>query len=330
MRLRNMLLGVVGCAVALSSSATSALAGGKLKVAHDFWIGYGAIFVADAKGFYKDEGLEVELNSFPGPGDSIVPLVSGGVDIAATTLHNIGLVVGQSDAKLKAVYMLDSSNGADAIVAKKDIADVKGLKGKKVAVTVNDVNHILLLTAIEKAGLKEEDVTVVNLAGTDAGSAFLAGTIDAATTWEPFITQCVKEGGGHVVFSTKELPQTLINVLAITEKTKTDRKADIEAFIRATAKGATYLREHPADSYAPIAKKIDAKVEDIPGMIAIDEIFDLADNKRLMTGGADAPGTKTMAKIAGFLKDRKLVQHDVDAAAIIDPSLLPKSRRTRL
>ena len=81
----------------------------------------------------------------------------------------------KAPGQLKVVYLTDTSAGADAVLAKKDIADVKAMKGKKVAATLGQCNQLLLEKALEKAGLTEKDIKLVNMNPDDAGAAFAAG-----------------------------------------------------------------------------------------------------------------------------------------------------------
>ena len=110
------------------------------------------------------------------------------------------------------------------MLAKKEITDVKAMKGKKVAATLGQCNHLLLQKALEKAGLTEKDIQLVNMNPDDAGAAFAAGKIDVAVTWEPWITKASNDKkGGHVIFSSKETPNLILDVLAISAKTRPEK-----------------------------------------------------------------------------------------------------------
>lgn len=295
-----------------------------VRVGHDFWVGYAAVFIAEAEGFYDDEGLDVRLVSFPGPGDSLPPLIAGQLDLNLTTLHNIALMSAQQDTPIDVLYLLDVSLGADAIVADKSIKTVKDLKGKKIAVTLNEVNHMLLKLALESAGLTEDDVQLVNLDGTAAGSAFIAGRVDAACTWEPWITRAQSTGEGHVVFSTKDVPDTFINVVCATEKTQKQRSEMIMKFVRATDRGAGFLEANPQEGIAIVAAKLEAPAADIKEMLTTDKILDLQDSKELMVG-PDSKIAETMGKVIDFLKERDLLNKPLAATDLINDTFVSKA-----
>ncbi|RYD03002.1 hypothetical protein N752_21570 [Desulforamulus aquiferis] len=80
---------------------------------------------------------------------------------------------------------LDTSYGADGILAKQDIKTLEDLKGRSVALDVGTTSHFFLLSCLQKVGLSDKDITITPMGSSgDAGQAFVAGKIDAAVTWE--------------------------------------------------------------------------------------------------------------------------------------------------
>src|SRR3954468_5017996 len=220
------------------------------KVGFNAWIGSIAFFVAQQKGFFKDAGLDVQAKSFSSPGDGLKPLLSGDLDAVLSTADSVLTVLDKAPGQLKVVYLTDTSAGADAILAKKEITDVKGMKGKKVAATLGQCNHLLLQKALEKASLTEKDIQLVNMNADDAGAAFAAGKIDAAATWEPWITKASGDKKGHVIFSSKETPNLILDVLAVSKKTAEKKGAETRAFLKGLNKGYEFVQQHQAEAAA--------------------------------------------------------------------------------
>ena len=110
--------------------------------------------------------------------------------------------------------------------------DIAGLKSKKIAVTFGQCNELLLLEALARSGLKQSEVTLVNMDADAAGAAFIAGRLDAAVTWEPWVTQVTSSGKGHVLFSSKQAPNIIFDSAAVTRRFAAGHKKEIEAFIR--------------------------------------------------------------------------------------------------
>src|SRR5260221_11486411 len=224
------------------------------KVGFNAWIGSIAFCVAQEKGFFKDEGLDIQTKTFSSPGDGLKPLVGGDLDAVLSTADSVLTVLDKAPGSLKVVDLTDTSAGADAILAKKDIADIKAMKGRKVAATLGQCNQLLLEKALEKAGLTDKDIQLVNMNPDDAGAAFAAGKIDVAVTWEPWITKVAGEKTGHVIFSSKETPNLILDVLAVSTKTTTKKAAETRAFLKGLNRGYEFVQQH-TDEAAALAGK---------------------------------------------------------------------------
>lgn len=308
-------------AALLSLSVLSpAFAKDTLHVAHDQWIGYSGFFVANAKGFFDEADLEIKTTQFSGPGDTIPPLIAGHIDVGLTTLYNLALAAGKGESSLNAVYLLDTSNGADAVVAAPDVKSVADLKGKRIAVTTGEVNHLLLTAALQSANLTEADVKLVNMNADDAGAALLAGRVDAAVTWEPWVTRA-SAAGGHALYTSADAADLILDSIVVTDATLEKRRDAIVRFIQAVDRGVQYLREHPQEGQEIIAKALEISPEDAAEMLAGDKVYGIAENKVLL--GANGKGYDSLAAVADFLAQLGLISQPVDGQALLTGDLLP-------
>jgi NitT/TauT family transport system substrate-binding protein len=288
------------------------------KVGFNAWIGSIAFFVAKEKGFFKDEGLDVQPKSFSSPGDGLTPLLTGDLDAVLSTADSVITVLDKAPGQLKVVYLTDTSAGADAILAKKDITGIKGMKGRKVAATLGQCNQLLLEKALEKAGLTDGDIQLVNMNPDDAGSAFAAGKIDVAVTWEPWITKVSGEKKGHVIFSSKETPNLILDVLAISAKTAKNKPAETRAFLKALNRGYDFVKQHTDEAAALAAKSLEQKPEEVKAMLPKVALYSPKQNLEVMSG----PAAAATAQVAKFFKDKKVNDTLVDVSTLYDPSFL--------
>lgn len=310
-----------GLAATMLFVAQATTAAEKLTVAYNQWAGFTPVFVALDKGFFKEAGVEVEMKSFPGPGDSLPALVAGHVDVSLTTPDNVIVINNSTDAKLVAVYMIDASDGADAIVSKSTLAKPADLAGKTVAVTVGEVNHLLLMKALEAGSLKESDLKVVNMSPDDAGGAFIAGNVDAAVTWEPWVSKAV-QSGGKVLFSSKDAPNLLLDVVAVSPKVLAEKPAAVKALLAGLEKGVQYLKEHPDDAHAIAGKWLDVPGPDVGGMLGGVKLYTMADNKTLLDPATEASLGSSLTAISSFLHAQGRIPGEKDVKAMIDSSLV--------
>src|SRR5215471_9335240 len=243
-----------------------------LVVGHDAWVGYSGVFLAADLDYFKDAGLDVKLKPFSNPGDTLPALVAGQLDIGLTTLQNLVVLNGNGQTDVVAIALVDSSNGADAVVAKKQYASMKDLKGKKVALTLGEVNHFLFLSGLKQAGMDPASVKITSMSADDAGAAFIAGKVDAAATWEPWVTKATKKGG-HVIFTSASIPDTIMDSIAIRGSKLKENAETYKSFIAAVDKGVQYLKSNPEKAWPLIGKHLDAPAEDVKGMLTGDKIY---------------------------------------------------------
>ncbi|GAA2871723.1 glycine/betaine ABC transporter substrate-binding protein [Actinoplanes cyaneus] len=102
-------------------------------------------------------------------------------------------------------FVLDVAGDNEALVARNGsgVTDIASLKGKKVGTPFASTAHYSLLAAIDQAGLKESDLTIVDLEPQDIQAAWTRGDLDAAYTWLPSLDELKKTG--KVLISSRQL-----------------------------------------------------------------------------------------------------------------------------
>jgi NitT/TauT family transport system substrate-binding protein len=302
--------------------AAGALGRQTLTVAHDSWIGYSGFYVALAQGYFDEAGLTVKEAKFSGPGDALPPLLAGHVDVALTTLYNVAVLAARGERSARAIYLLDTSNGADAIVASPSIRSVADLQGKDVAVTVGEVNQLLLRKALAAADVSESRLRIVDMNADDAGAALLAGRVQAAVTWEPWVSRALAKGN-HVIYSSSDTPDLILDAVVVTRQELAARGDALMRFLRALDRGVAFLRAHPDSACADVARALTVAADDVQPMLAHDRIYSLADNRRLLV--PDGAGPRALGAIGEFLRSRGILRDEIDAEQILTSQLLPRS-----
>jgi NitT/TauT family transport system substrate-binding protein len=218
------------------------------------WPGYGPIYLAKEKGFFQEEGVEVDCQIQENTQARNAALVSGETDLIGITLESIILANAQG-LPMQVVGVSDISDGGDGIIAKKEIASIKDLKGKRVAFPEGQPSHLFLLYHLDKAGLTAKDITPVYTddAG-KAGEIFAAGQVDAAVTWEPWLSRTVETGKGHVLVNSKGVKDILIGIFTA-DRNRVDANSDkLQRFFRGWYRGLEYAQAHKAEAIPIMAK----------------------------------------------------------------------------
>lgn len=326
MDIRKFLNALIMLALCAGSQALHAESLKPLRVAHDFWVGYAGFYVAMKMGWFQQAGLKLEEKTFSTPGDGLPALLSGDVDVHLAPLDTFATAIDRADDSVRVIGLIDASAGADAVIAGKGIANVAALKGKTIGVSFGQTNHMLLLKALAAHKLGAKDVKLVNLNGDDAGNAFAAGKIDAAVTWEPFITQGLSKGG-HVLYSTRDAPDLIINSVGVRPATLVAKRPELVAFLKALYRGTDWALKNPGETANIVAKALEQKPADVRDMMRKDKLYGRADAISLI-GTPAAPGkvVKTTTDIVAFLRENGITTRDVQATAMFDASLLPEAK----
>jgi len=292
-----------------------------LRVGYNQWAGFAPVFVAADRGFFAAEGINVDLRAFPGPADSVAPLVAGHLDVALTTPDAV-IPANESDLLVVAVMVLDASHGGDGIVAREEIRTLADLRGKRVGVTEGEVNHLLLMLALEEAGLSGTDIRLANMNADDAGAAFIAGQLDAAVTWEPWLSTAVSEGAGHILFTSADVPGMLIDVVAVTPRMLEARAGELSAFVRALDQALAYLDSNPAESHAIVSRWLEIPADEIAEMLEGIRLYGSELNRVLFSGDdPDADIGSSFVRIAAFLEAQGLTKGGKPAKEMVDGRL---------
>lgn len=227
-----------------------------MKIGTVVWIGYGPFFVADAKDFYKKYGLKVTLQMFTDPALIPTAIASHSVDGGMLTYDQ---VIGSNAKGLehKVVMPIDYSNGGDAIVTLNSITKITDFKGKKIGFNPLSPSDFLLSYAMSKNGLTEKDVQSVPMTPEAVPAAMASGGIPIGVTYEPSLSQILSQGNGkkfHVIFSSKNAPGLIADVLVFDQKYIQAHPKEIKSVIQAYVEGMAYMKSHPDESATIIGK----------------------------------------------------------------------------
>lgn len=145
----------------------------------------------------KAQGIIAKIIEFPSATERLEAVAAGYAHMSYAGLTASVLL----RARGKDVVVVASTNEKGrALVSKPDIADVKGLKGKKIGVTFGSIEQMTLIAVLRQNGLDaSKDVTLVNMPATDQPIALNSGSIDAYMGFEPWAVFGVKKFGGKIL-----------------------------------------------------------------------------------------------------------------------------------
>ncbi|RZI83983.1 MAG: aliphatic sulfonate ABC transporter substrate-binding protein [Rubrivivax sp.] len=312
-------------AVAATLALTAPLpAQAEVKVGVSDWPGWVAWYVAEQKGFFKKHGADVKLVWFANYTDSISALSSGQLDANSQTWSDTMGPLAKG-LPLKTILVNDNSAGNDAVVVSPKIKSFKDLKGKKIALEEFSVSHFVLATALAKHGMKPSDVKIVNLSAGDAAAAFMTGRVDAAVVWNPWIHQIESSGKGKALFTSKDMPGLIPDLLVAQEKSIASKRKDLVGMIKAWFDTVKFIQDKPAEAAAIMSKVVSLKPDEYMVFLPGTKFFDAAANKAAFDAKNAQSLPAVAPTIASFLLAHKLIDGKPDASKGIDASLLAEA-----
>ncbi len=252
--------GWIAAATALLLGAAAAEAE-PLKLAHSTWVGYGPLFIAQEKGYFAEEGVEVELINMEDVKIRFPALAAGKIDALVTTVDTM-LNFLSEEQSYRYLFALDDSRGGDGIVARKEIETVADLEGRTVGYTEGSVSQFFLGVLLKQAGLKLSDVKSQNMTAGDAGAAFVAGRLDAAVTWEPWLTRGKQAPHGHLLVDSSATPGLIVDVAVTTPEKLEARRADLRAVYRAWIRAVEFQKANKEEADEIMARGVGGWLED--------------------------------------------------------------------
>ena len=221
------------------------------------WGALWAVATADAKGYFAEEGITVEMTPFEDGPTEIAAMESGSIDIS---------YIGPGAHKLCStgnaeVVLLQHLGDGDCIIGLKGLTTLEDLKGKTIGYSAGTSSETILTVALESVGLTMSDVNAMSMDSTALTTAALSGTVDAVAAWAPLSLTILAEADdatdicSNVDFASLVSPGSWV----VNPKWADENQDAMVRFVRAMYK---------AMDYAAAATTDDAIAEEVAGYIA--------------------------------------------------------------
>ena len=264
------------------------------------WGALWAVATADAKGYFADEGITLNLTVFEDGPTEIAAMESGNMDVAyiGPGAHRL---CSTGNAQ---VFLLQHLGDGDCILGLKGIKTLEELKGKKIGYAAGTSSETILTTALASVGMTLEDVDALSMDATALTTAALSGSVDAVAAWSPFSLTILEQGKDVTdICSNVDFPDLVSPGSWVVNPKWAAENADVLVrFIRAMYKGM---------DYAAAATTDDAVAEEVAGYIA----KVIASDAATVIGQRYDGSWKTSAEVVDMLKSGGVVRIYADQQA---------------
>lgn len=278
----------------------------------------GPLLIAKEKGWFEEEfakvGVKVKWTVFQSGPPHFEAMAANRLDLGY--VGNSPVIAAQAaDIPFKEIALASDGLKGNAILVQKDspIKSLQELKGKKVAVAKGSSGFDLLYHAINHAGLKPEDVEIIQLQPDEALPAFESGAVDAWAIWEPFVSIQVVKNGAKVLANGESL-ETYSPSFVIARSQFTEEHPDLTIrFLKVYERARLFEeenREEAVDLYAN-ARKIDKEV-----------VRRVIENNKSLALPIPEKIIKSQQNTADFQYELKAITKEIDTAKVVDNSYI--------
>ncbi|NQX88333.1 MAG: ABC transporter substrate-binding protein [Halioglobus sp.] len=301
----------------------AAQAADPLKIGYSDWPGWVAWEVAIENDWFTEAGVDVEFEWFDYVA-SMDAFAAGKLDAVAMT-NGDTLVTGATGARGVMIIVNDFSNGNDMIVARQGIDSVSELKGKTIGVEIGFVGHLLLLNALESAGLSESDVELTNVPTNETPQVLASGDVDAIVAWQPNSGQALSQvPGSKAIYTSADAPGLIYDVLAVSPASLANRKSDWEKVAKVWYRAVAYIQNEDTqpEALSILAARVGLTPEAYKPLLAGTKIMTLEEAQAVMQkddGLNSLYGSSEISDDFNVKYEVYTTPQDIDA--YIDPSI---------
>lgn len=308
--------------------AIPAHADDKIRILTPTWPGFAPALVANDLGYYKDEGITVEMNFDDDRANVLAAMTRGDIEVDMRTVGEHQGAPRDENTPGVIIGTIDESLGGDGVIVDDSIKSVADMKGKTVAVEPNIPARLLLQLELKKAGLTLKDVDLKQIATADTVAVFSDPKVPVVATYEPFMSQAVKnlpDRKPRIMISSKDYPGIIIDIITARKDDLAANPEKYKKFLKGIYKAIEYYKTNPADFIklaAPHYNLSEAEVKDI-----LDTSLVYTDYKAASEyiGAPGKPGK--LHDIFNTVMDLNLdygaADHKLNPDTQIDPSVIP-------
>ena len=282
-----------------------------LRVGTIVFPGYELLFLAREMGWLQPQVARlIELQN---SSDSVRALAAGKLEAALLTMDEL-MAARAGGVDLRAILVLDTSDGADQVLAREGVS-MSNLAGRKIAAEDNSVGALMLASLLEASGLRVDQVKKVSITQSRAVEYFQKGLADVVVTAEPWAGQ-IKALGGHTIFDSRAVPDRILDVIAVRTDAMEAQAEALQHLVAAHFKALDMLIKRPEQASPHMAARLQVTPAEVVPSFAGLRLPDRAQNQAMLK--KDGLLAKNLPTLQSILLNARLLRKPVELDALID------------
>ncbi|MCA9148616.1 MAG: ABC transporter substrate-binding protein [Planctomycetales bacterium] len=245
-----------------------------LHVALNPWPGYAFLFLAQERGYFADEGLDVRLVELLSLGDVRRAFEHRHVEIMASSIVEPILLAESAKSAPRIIHICDASNGSDVLLGQPSVTSLNDLVGGRIGYESMSVDVIGVYAALQHASIDVSQVTLVPMPQAELASAFRSGDLTAIQCYPPISTQLTAQTNCTRLFDSSGNRTTVYDCLTATHEVLQERPEDIQKFMHAYHRAVQDYIANRQEAIEIMSRRTGMSEEDfhgsLDGLIAYD------------------------------------------------------------
>lgn len=274
-------------------------------------------WVADQKGYYTAEGVNVELVTFKSANERDAAIMSGAIDgmladlISSSTLVGSGTKVNVTSLALGAT----KEEGPIAIVAAPNsgITDLTQLKGKSLGISTNSMMHLVADKLLQEAGVNPADVTYANTPNIPVRfETLMSGQLQAAVLPDPLLSLALAKGAKLLASDVNAKVNLTQSVITFRTQAIQEKADGITRFFKAYNKAVADIKADPNSFKDVLVKQANLPQEIVSSFQVIP------------FSPAQAPKQEDVERVVEWLMEKQILKSKLTYEQIVNTTTLPK------
>lgn len=281
-----------------------------LRIGISPWPGYEFLYLAEKKGFFKEEGLNVQIKQFSSPEEDVRNAFERGqIEAMCNTITDMLQAYVHTGKVSKIVLVADYSDGADVILARAPAHNVKDLKGKNIAVEPMSLGMVMLARAAEMEGMEIEDFHLLNFSQNEMKKALETNKVDAVVTYPPMSLDMQGMAGMNVVFDSTRIPGEIVDIVAVDSVFLEKNPETVPALRRVWARALAFAEENPDEAYGIMAAREGISAEEFGE--SLEGIYIVPEGQQAEIFSDQGALEKAISTTADTLKEAGALEADI-------------------
>ncbi len=291
---------------------------------------HAAAFIGVERGIFAKHGLDAKIVMYQTGPEMINGLLNGAQDVnimgsvpflAGVSRGQPLVLIGHLHGDATRMYYADNNSIVAAAGAGIKVNDIKSLKGKKIGLPRGTGAEGYLLGLLAENGLKDSDVTLLNIKPSDQATALRQGDVDAVAAWEPWATTAAQRVPGAIRIVSGGCESCYDPGSILTTKATIEQKAEtLRRFMVAFAEAEQWLRTHFDEAAEINMRWVTGTDADIMKTAIRRSNYDL----RLSRNTIDGYDRKAIPMLVG---DKRMAK-SIPAQSVVDPQFYLYAERT--